>query len=237
MCEKIYTDRNEETCGCLYDSFAHVFYKVAHIRATPSRLQRLVSLIQRIMCESSYKKDEICVHHASVGEDRIATLMVDCLCYSRAPTTLDTSEIQSSRVDLTSTQDKYQSTEVILRCMYALSHVLRQCKPFAESPFMTSFVNVITCRSEEIGHAIGKIPPEHVYESTRIERILYLWRQERVLKGTGVVEKLLAWHAKIDRGKKDSNLLEQDIFERRMKHMEYASSHVMYMKHPLLLCE
>lgn len=249
MCEKIFTNGNEETCECLYGSFAHIFFKVAHIRATPSRLQRLVSIIQRFICESTCQNDEICTHHKHAGVDSIATLIVDCLCCSRALKTLDTTEtsIQSSRTD-SSGKRKHQSPEVVLRCMYALSHVLRECKTLSECSLMKGFVDIITRRSEEIGHAIRRISPEHVYESKRIQKILYLWRQEGVLNGTGVVRKLLAWHARTESGGKIGRLekrilldriprLEQDIFERRMRNMEHASSHVMYMKHPLVSCE
>jgi len=113
---------------------------------------------------------------------------------------------------------------------------------------MKSFVDCIVSRLEDIGHTIGRIPPEHVYEAERIKRILHLWRQEGVLKGTDVVRRLLAWHARIDKGntipateKKDiaygAPLLEEDVFEGRMGYMEYASSRVMYMKHPVVLCD
>lgn len=256
MEEKITEQSNGSDCESLYDSFTHVFDKVAHVKATPSRLDRLVSIIQRIEQRSTCEYDKLQMTHSPLDGDVIGAVMVDCLCNLGthcARETLVSTVSPSSSAGHDRSQNKTRRYEVnysqiVLRCMYALSHVLRRCWQSQESPFMKKFVHIFVSRLDEIEHAIACIPASNVYETERIKKILYLWRQEGILKGTGVITRLLACLARrvLHRDNKSDDhvtqsrpcsLLEQDAFERRMISMEHASSHVMYMKHPLVLCD
>lgn len=255
MKKKITDQSNGSDCESLYDSFTYVFHKVAHVKATPSRLDCLVSIIQRIEQLSKCEYDKLQMTHSPLDGDVIGAVMVDCLCNARthcARETLVSTASSSSSAGHDRSQNKtgrYEGnySQIVLRCMYALSHVLRQCRRPHESPFMKKFVHIFVSRLDEIEHAIARIPDSNVYETIRIKKVLYLWRQEGILKGTGVITRLLACPAKLHRDNKKSDdhgtqsrpcsPLDQNVFERRMISMEHASSHVMYMKHPLVLCD
>ena len=255
MEKKITEQSSGSDCKSLFDSFTHVFDKVAHVKATPSRLDRLVSIIQRIEQLSTCEYDMLQMHHSPLDGDVIGAVMVDCLCNARRTpareTLVSTASSSSSaghnRSQNTTKRYEVHYSQIVLRCMYALSHVLRQCRQSHESPFMKKIVHLFISRLDEIEHAIARIPASNIYERVRIKKVLYLWRQEGILKGTGVITRLLACLAKLYSDNQKSHdhvtqsrpclLLEQDVFERRMKSMEHASSHVMYMKHPLVLCD
>lgn len=245
----------EEESALLHGTFLKVFHKVAFDRATSSRLERLVSIVHNII-ELSERGDKSIhgLRHGHIDGDLIGALMVDCLCCTRAQGTVGTTvspTTSSSKASIEvhqSNDTSGYSPEVVLKCLYALSHVLRRCGHADASPFMKSFVNIMVSRMDEIGHAISRIPDENVYEASRIKKILYLWHQEGILKGTGFVKTLLAWYSR--RGKNYSTIkntrdsipsrpkkgLKKDLFEERMKGMEQASSCVRYMKEPVASC-
>lgn len=260
MTLKIDTSSGGDECESLYDSFVNVFHKVAHDKATPSRLGRLVSSVQNLirLSEGRDMKNSFTdssIRMPRIDGDLIGSVIIDCLCCTRDHGTMGTTASPASSSSKAGdnasrtrrVESKGQSSKIILRCMYALSSVLRECNDAETSIFMKCFVHTIVSRLEEIGDAISRIPAEDEYEAQRIKKVLCIWRQEGVLKETSVVKRLLACHSKIYKGttrgslragfKTRDPLPEHDLFEKRMRSMENATLHVMYMKHPMISCE
>ncbi|WPT16571.1 hypothetical protein PSENEW3_00004579 [Picochlorum sp. SENEW3] len=134
---------------------------------------------------------------------------------------------------------KELNTEKKMRCVYGMSSVLRGRSTTFDrrsSRFMRGLMSELERHVDTIADAFKSIA--HQGQGDKVNRILRLWRAERVL-GVGVLDTLGASLHTTDKGfdhavktpdVDDTDQVQKSIFEERMARMQQSSARVEYMK-------